>query len=139
MSRIDRTPVSRPGIAALARVWLAEVAFGLAALGGCLNVPDGPAPMCHVTADCDQKNGEVCQEGVCKPCVTGEACTPTNACHAGKLDCSAIWNGAFASAVHRLTGLPIAGWGLVWSAAFYCRFQLGVAIGGGRRSSRQRR
>jgi serine/threonine-protein kinase len=37
----------------------------------------------------------------------------------GKLDCSAIWNGAFASAVHRLTGLPIAGWGLVWSAAAF--------------------
>jgi protein-disulfide isomerase len=37
----------------------------------------------------------------------------------GKLDCSAIWNGAFASAIHRLTGLPIAGWGLVWSAAAF--------------------
>jgi protein-disulfide isomerase len=37
----------------------------------------------------------------------------------GKLDCSAIWNGAFASAVQRLTGLPIAGWGLVWSAAAF--------------------
>ncbi|MEO8348552.1 MAG: vitamin K epoxide reductase family protein, partial [Acidobacteriota bacterium] len=37
----------------------------------------------------------------------------------GKLDCSAIWNGAFASAVQRLTGLPIAGWGLVWSAVAF--------------------
>jgi len=37
----------------------------------------------------------------------------------GKLDCSAVWNGAFASAVHRLTGLPIAGWGLVWSGAAF--------------------
>jgi serine/threonine-protein kinase len=33
----------------------------------------------------------------------------------GRFDCAAVWNGAFASAVHRLTGLPIAGWGLVWS------------------------
>ena len=32
----------------------------------------------------------------------------------GKLDCSPVWNGAFASAVHGLTGMPIAGWGLVW-------------------------
>jgi len=37
----------------------------------------------------------------------------------GKLDCSAIWNGAFASAIQRLTGLPIAGWGLVWSAVAF--------------------
>ena len=67
MSSIDRTPISRPGTAARARGtgWLAGLVFGLAALGGCLNVPDGPAPMCHVNADCDQKNGEVCDEGVC--------------------------------------------------------------------------
>ena len=37
----------------------------------------------------------------------------------GKLDCSAIWNGALASAVHRLTGLPVSGWGLVWSVAAF--------------------
>ncbi len=37
----------------------------------------------------------------------------------GKLDCTAIWNGAFASTVHRLTGLPVAGWGLVWSVAAF--------------------
>ena len=37
----------------------------------------------------------------------------------GKFDCSAVWDGAFASAVHRLTGLPIAGWGLVWSVAAF--------------------
>ncbi len=65
MSTIDRMPVSRPGTAALARVWLSGLAFGLAALGGCLSVPPGPVPMCHVNADCDQTNGEVCQEGVC--------------------------------------------------------------------------
>lgn len=37
----------------------------------------------------------------------------------GKFDCSAVWNGAFASAVHGLTGLPIAGWGLVWGAVAF--------------------
>jgi serine/threonine-protein kinase len=37
----------------------------------------------------------------------------------GKLDCEAIWTGAFASTVHRFTGLPIAGWGLAWSAAAF--------------------
>ena len=37
----------------------------------------------------------------------------------GKFDCEAVWSGAFASAVHRLTGLPIAGWGLVWSAVAF--------------------
>ena len=51
------------------------------------------APVCTETdnkangATCG--SGLVCQEGACKPCVTGETCTPTNACHAGKLDCSA--------------------------------------------------
>jgi protein-disulfide isomerase len=33
----------------------------------------------------------------------------------GKLDCNAVWSSAFASAVHSSTGLPLAGWGLVWS------------------------
>ncbi|MGE5414529.1 MAG: thioredoxin domain-containing protein [Syntrophomonadaceae bacterium] len=33
----------------------------------------------------------------------------------GRLDCSPVWNGAFATAVHHLTGMPIAGLGLVWS------------------------
>lgn len=32
-------------------------------LAGCLSVPDGPEPMCQVTADCD--SGEVCDEGIC--------------------------------------------------------------------------
>jgi hypothetical protein len=50
------------------------------------------APVCTETdnkpngASCGA--GQVCQAGVCKPCATGEACTPTNACHEGKLDCS---------------------------------------------------
>jgi Thioredoxin/Vitamin K epoxide reductase family len=33
----------------------------------------------------------------------------------GKFDCAAVWNGAFASTVHNVTALPVAGWGLVWS------------------------
>lgn len=32
----------------------------------------------------------------------------------GQFDCAAVWDSAFASSVHRLSGLPIAGWGLVW-------------------------
>ena len=32
----------------------------------------------------------------------------------GTADCGAIWNSAFASGIHRLSGLPVAGWGLVW-------------------------
>ncbi len=30
-------------------------------------------------------------------------------------DCGELWNAAFASAIHRATGLPVAGWGLAWS------------------------
>lgn len=36
-----------------------------------------------------------------------------------RFDCSQVWNGGFASLVHRLTGLPIAGWGIVWSAVAF--------------------
>lgn len=32
----------------------------------------------------------------------------------GAADCGAIWNSAFASTIHRLSGLPVAGWGLVF-------------------------
>jgi serine/threonine-protein kinase len=38
---------------------------------------------------------------------------------AGNLDCEAVWTGAFASAVHAATGVPIAGWGVAWSAAAF--------------------
>jgi len=71
MGMIERTPTARHVTAALARPLargfggLAGLAFGLAALGACLHVPDGPAPMCSVSADCDQMHGEVCEEGVC--------------------------------------------------------------------------
>lgn len=33
--------------------------------------------------------------------------------------CGALWDGPFASAVHRLTGIPIAGWGLAWGLAAF--------------------
>jgi hypothetical protein len=51
----------------LGHLALASIASvcSLAALGGCLRVPDGPTPMCHVNDDCDQRHGEVCEEGVC--------------------------------------------------------------------------
>ncbi len=29
-------------------------------------------------------------------------------------DCGDLWNAAFASTLHRATGLPVAGWGLAW-------------------------
>lgn len=33
--------------------------------------------------------------------------------------CAAAWDSPFATAVHRFTGLPIAGWGLVWGVAAF--------------------
>lgn len=45
----------------------------------------------------------------------------------GKLNCSAVWDGAFASAIHRITGLPIAGWGLLWSLAAFALPLFGLA------------
>jgi serine/threonine-protein kinase len=30
------------------------------------------------------------------------------------LDCAAVWNSAFSQQVHRLTKLPVVGWGLAW-------------------------
>lgn len=32
----------------------------------------------------------------------------------GTTECASLWSSAFASAVHARSGLPIAGWGLVW-------------------------
>ncbi len=32
----------------------------------------------------------------------------------GTADCARVWDSSFATAVHRLTGLPIAAWGLAW-------------------------
>jgi serine/threonine-protein kinase len=31
--------------------------------------------------------------------------------------CARLWDGPFAAAVHRATGLPVAGWGLAWALA----------------------
>jgi protein-disulfide isomerase len=31
--------------------------------------------------------------------------------------CARLWDGPLASAVHRITGLPVAGWGLAWALA----------------------
>lgn len=30
------------------------------------------------------------------------------------VDCAALWDGSFASTIHSVTRLPVAGWGLVW-------------------------
>lgn len=35
----------------------------------------------------------------------------------GEAACVAVWNSGFASVIHASTGLPIAGWGLVWGLA----------------------
>jgi protein-disulfide isomerase len=43
----------------------------------------------------------------------------------GTFDCAPLWNGALATAVHHATGLPISGWGLVWSAVAF-----GLALAG---------
>lgn len=45
----------------------------------------------------------------------------------GKFDCTGVWNGALASAVQRLSGLPLAGWGLVWSVAAFALPLAGLA------------
>ena len=35
----------------------------------------------------------------------------------GASDCARVWDAPFASAIHRLTGVPVAGWGVVWGLA----------------------
>ena len=35
-------------------------------------------------------------------------------CGLGEGSCTALWDAAFASGLHRLTGLPVAGWGVAW-------------------------
>ena len=37
----------------------------------------------------------------------------------GKFDCASVWNSALATMVHRRTGVPVAGWGLAWSAVIF--------------------
>jgi len=57
-------------------------------------------------------------------------------CGFGGSDCGALWNAAFASTVHRLSGLPVAAWGLVWGLAA-CGLPVAalVAAAEGRRAS----
>lgn len=51
----------------MTRPRLHHALFATAGLGlaACLSAPEGPAPMCHSTSDCDRAHGEVCEEGVC--------------------------------------------------------------------------
>jgi hypothetical protein len=53
------------GAAAIPAVSAPVLRFALVWITGCLSVPDGPAPMCKITSDCDRAHGEVCEEGVC--------------------------------------------------------------------------
>lgn len=44
----------------------------------------------------------------------------TSFCAAGEgPGCAEVWDSSFATAIHRFTGLPIAGWGLVWGVAAF--------------------
>jgi serine/threonine-protein kinase len=44
----------------------------------------------------------------------------TTFCAAGEdAGCAAVWDSPFAAAIHRFTGLPLAGWGLVWGVAAF--------------------
>jgi protein-disulfide isomerase len=45
----------------------------------------------------------------------------------GKFDCTPVWNSAFATMVHRRTGVPISGWGLAWSAVVFVLALRGLA------------
>lgn len=48
-------------------------------------------------------------------------------CAAGEaVGCAASWYSAFAAAIHRFTGLPLAGWGLVWGVAAFAFPFLGL-------------
>lgn len=52
--------------------------------------------------------------------------------------CGALWDSGFASAVHETTGVPVAGWGLVWGIVALALPLLALAVGrardGGHRS-----
>jgi len=43
----------------------AALLLALGGLSACLSVPHELAPECSVTADCDQANGEICDDGTC--------------------------------------------------------------------------
>ena len=40
-------------------------------------------------------------------------------CAFGSTDCAQLWDGAFASLIHRFTLVPLAGWGVVWSTTAF--------------------
>ena len=45
-------------------------------------------------------------------------------------DCSKVWSAPLAKSLHRLTGLPLAGWGLVWAfAAFVAAAWVALSAG----------
>jgi serine/threonine-protein kinase len=45
----------------------------------------------------------------------------------GRFDCTEVWNGGLASFVHRVTGLPVAGWGLAWSVTAFALALAGLS------------
>lgn len=53
-------------------------------------------------------------------------------CAFGGTGCAEIWDAPFASAVHRLTGVPVAGWGVIWGLAALA-LPLAVLVAGLRR------
>jgi protein-disulfide isomerase len=52
----------------------------------------------------------------------------------GRFDCTGVWNSPLATLVHRRTGLPVAAWGLAWSATMFVLALRGL----GRLASSQR-
>lgn len=61
-------------------------------------------------------------------------------CAFGEGDCGALWDAGFAAAIHRASGLPVAGWGLVWGiVALALPLAALVAASEGRRSARLER
>jgi len=42
-----------------------KILASLTLLTGCLSVPSDEAPMCESSQDCDQANGELCDDGIC--------------------------------------------------------------------------
>ncbi|RMH23491.1 MAG: cupin [Acidobacteria bacterium] len=52
-------------------------------------------------------------------------------CAFGADDCARLWDGAFAGAVHRVSGVPVAGWGVAWGVAALVLPLLARRQGGG--------
>lgn len=58
-------------------------------------------------------------------------------CGFGGGDCSTLWNGSLASSIHDGTGVPVAGWGLLWGLVA-CLLPLAARLGWWRRGDAQR-